>query len=354
MADIYTLLPVRITPKARVATALALASAVLAYAVESPRASLRPVTVEDLAPEPNPGKSHNEFWTYQFWLNDGIQVQFNLSRVNFGSLKDPVCGADLAVAGFRDRNHFVAREYPVRNFAWDPAEARLAVHKNIFMEGFPPQVHRVSFSTRKDGRDYFLDLIFDQMTPGVAWGDGIFRLGGGEETALFFHIPKARVRGRLGIGGDTIAVRGFGWMDHTRQTQFATRILDAGYRYVVTSGRAEGGYFFQQGGTVFGYGIREENGEMVLLKPAKIAVVERASWGGTSVPRVLEFALDGRDPILLRRTEDRQRISVLHELSSLQRFGARMYLGGEVLGYRGVAKVDDSLPAMFSFTVVKR
>jgi hypothetical protein len=56
----------------------------------------------------------------------------------------------------------------------------------------------------------------------------------------------------------------------------------------------------------------------------------------------------------LLRVEDRQRTSVLQELSALERFGARMYLGGEILGYRGLAKVNDSLPAIYSFTLVKR
>jgi hypothetical protein len=322
--------------------------------IQLPRASLRPATLADLAPEPRPGKSHNEFWTYQFWLNDGILVQLNLSRVHFGSLKDPVCGADLAVAGFQDRNFFVAREYPLKNFSWEPGEARLRVHKNIYSEGLPPRSHRVRFATRKEGQEYFLDLTFDLMTQGAVWGDGIFRLGGGEEAALFFNVPRARVRGRLGLDGDTIPVRGFGWLDHTRQTEFATRILDAGYRYAVISGRAEGGYFFQDGETVFGYGIREERGAMTLLTPAEVKASERASWGGMSVPKLLEIGMEGRAPLSLRRIDDRQRTSVLQELGRLERFGAKAYLGGEVLGYRGLARVDDSLPAIYSFTLVKR
>jgi hypothetical protein len=57
---------------------------------------------------------------------------------------------------------------------------------------------------------------------------------------------------------------------------------------------------------------------------------------------------------MLLRTEDRQRTSVLSELSSLERFGAKMYLGGEILGYRGVAKIDDNLSALYAFTMVKR
>lgn len=332
-----------------------LTAALPARAVTPPEGGLRRDTPADYAPAPRPGRTHNEFWTWQFRLNDGIQLQLNLSRVHFGSLKDPVCGADLAVMGFRGHNYFVAREYPMRNFSWNSEAARLEVHADIYAEGLPPRAHRVSFSTRKGGHDYFLELTFEEMTPGAVWGDGIFRLGGGEESALFIHIPKAKVKGRLAIDGDTTAVRGFGWMDHSRQSQFGTKFMDAGYRYAVTSGRAEGGYFFQDGDKVFGYGVREEKGALALLKPESIRVSERTSWGPAAVPKGLDISLEGRnDTLRLQRTENRQRTSVLQELGTFERFAAKMYLGGELLSYRGLATVDSLRPAVFSFTIVKR
>lgn len=331
-----------------------LLAASAATAVTPPEGGLRRDTQADLAPDPSPGRTHNEFWTWQFRFHDGSQAQLNLSRVHFGSFKDPVCGADLAIMNFKGRDAFVAREYPLRNFTWDPGVSRLGVHASIYAEGRPPEEHRVTFSTRKGGRDYFLELEFEAMTPGVVWGDGVFRLGGGEEAALFLHIPKARVRGRIGYDGDTVAVRGFGWMDHTRQSQFGTKFMDAGYRYVVTRGRVEGGYFFQNGSSVFGYGVRETDGGLSLLKPASLSVTERSSWGGVKVPLRLRVDMANGDSLVLRRAEDRQRTSVLQELNGLERFAARMFLGGELLGYRGLAKVDDSLPAVFSYTLVKK
>ncbi len=333
---------------------LAAAAAFVAAAATVPEGGLRRDTPADYAPDPKPGKTHNEFWTWQFLFENGAQAQLNFSRVHFGSLKDPVCGADLAVMNFRG-NHFVAREYPLSNFAWEPDDELLRVHANIRAEGLPPRAHRVRFATRKGGKSYFLDLTFERMMPGAVWGDGTFRLGGGESVSLFVHVPRARVRGRLGIDGDTVEVRGFGWMDHTRQTQFGTRFMDAGYRYVVTQGRAEGGYFFQDGGKVFGYGVREEGGgRLALLKPLALAARDRATWGGLSVPRTLELSLEDRPPVALRRTEDRQRTALLQELGTFERFGARVYLGGELFGYRGLATVGDSVPAVYSFTMVKR
>jgi hypothetical protein len=328
--------------------------AVITAAARVPEGGLRPHTPEDLGPEPRPGRTHNEFWTWQFLFGDGIQAQLNISRVHFGSFKDPVSGADLALMGFRGRNHFVAREYPLRNFSWDPSTARLGVHANIHAEGFPPGEHRVRFATRKDGRDYLLELAFEAMTPGVVWGDGEFRVGGGERISLFLHVPRAKVHGRIAVDGDTLEVRGVGWMDHTRQTQFGTRLMDAGYRYVVTSGRVEGGYFFQNGSSVFGYGVRVGPAGPELLRPQSVTASERSSWGGHFVPGRLEFGLEGRPPVTVARVESRQRTSVLQELGSFERMGARMFLGGELFGYRGLARVDDSLPAVFSYTMVRR
>lgn len=341
-------------------TALTAAGAALAVlaapvlAATFPQGGLRRDTPADYAPQENPGRTHNEFWTWQFLLNDGLQVQVNLSRVHFGKFKDPVCGADLAVMGPGGRSEFVAREYPLSNFTWEPAAGRLSVHANIFAEGLPPRAHRVFFSTSKGGKDYFLDLAFDNMKPGVVWGDGLFRLGGGETVSLAIHIPRARVKGRLAIDGDTIAVRGVGWMDHSRQSQFGTRFMDAAYRYVVTSGRAEGGMFFTEKSSVFGYGVREENGVLTLLRPEAFTAPERSSWGGVSVPRRLEIRLAGGDTVRFARTLDRQRTSVLQELGKLERMGARMFLGGELLGYRGLGRVDEAHPALYSFTLVKR
>ncbi len=322
--------------------------------VTMPQGDLRRDTPADYAPQPGPGRTHNEFWTWQFSLNDGIQVQLNLSRVHFGKFKDPACGADLSVMGPGMRSEFVAREYSMSNFKWDGSTERLAVHANIFAEGLPPREHRVFFSTVKGGKSYFLDLTFDRMMPGVVWGDGLFRLGNGESVALFLHIPKARVRGRLSVGNDTIAVRGFGWMDHSRQSQFGTRFMDANYRYVVTAGRAEGGSFFTEKSNVFGYGVREENGALVLIRPTAIAIPERTTWGGVGVPKKFEISVPTGAPVRFTRTADRQRTSILQELGKLERMGARMFLGGELLGYRGAGQVDDSLPAVYSFTMVKR
>jgi hypothetical protein len=334
--------------------ALTLLVATASTAQTSPAGGLRADTPADYAPHAPSSKTFNEFWTYQFWLNGGVQVQLNLSRASFGSFKDPVCGADLAIMNFRGKNAFVAREYPVRRFSWDPASARLEVHPLIYAEGIPPRAHKLTFSTVKDGKSYSLELTFEGMTPGVVWGDGVFQLPDNQKMGLFFHIPKARVSGKLSLNGDTLAVKGFGWMDHSYQTQFAPKLIDMSYRYAVVSGRTEGGFFFKKGDAVFGYGIREEKGRLTLMNPLDIKIPSRAPWGGVSLAKQLDIPMEGRAALAFQRTEDRQRTSFMSELSSIERFGAKVFLGGEIIGFRGTGLVDNSLPAVYSFTAVKR
>src|SRR5690606_42053193 len=104
----------------------------------------------------------------------------------------------------------------------------------------------------------------------------------------------------------------------------------------------------------FGYGVRTEPGVLSLLRPAIFTAPVPSSWGGVSVPRRLEIRLAGGDTVRFARTLDRQRTSVLQDLGKLERMGARMFLGGELLGYRGLGRVDEAHPALYSFTLVKR
>ncbi len=323
-----------------------------ASALTFPIGSLRPDSIGDLGPHSPASRSYNEYWTYQLWLNGGIQIQLNISRANFGSIKDPACGSDLALMGFRGRNYFVAREYPATNLVFDPAKARLSIHQQIYFEGEPPKSHRVHFSTVKNGISYLLDLSFSGMHPGAVWGDGLFRMDG-DQAGLFFHVPKATVKGRLAVNGDTLAVEGFGWMDHTYLTQYATKLMDVGYRYVVTSGRVEGGYFIMKGKGIFGYGLREENGKLALLRPKDLKALNIAPWGGVAMPGGLEFSFDNETATRFVRKENRQKVSAFQELNWFEKKGAKFLLGGEIIGYRGVGVVNDSLPAVFSFTWVR-
>jgi hypothetical protein len=68
--------------------------------IQLPTGDLRAAVLTDLKPHHSGSKTYNEFWTYHFLLDGNVQAVLNFSRVNLGSFKAPVCGADLTLMGF--------------------------------------------------------------------------------------------------------------------------------------------------------------------------------------------------------------------------------------------------------------
>ena len=292
--------------------------------VQPPSGDLRPDALADLKPHRSNSKTYNEFWTYHFILDGNIQAYLNFSRVNLGSFKAPVCGADFTVLGFKGRNYSVAREYDKKNFVFLDALHQLQVHQNIWFSGKLPEMHRVYFSTKKKDVTYFLDLDFSEILPGQVWGDGMFKMGS-EKVGIFLHIPRAKVRGRLAINGDTVNVSGTAYMDHTFQTTLAPELVNAGYRYISQNGPLEAGYFLDPtsrfGSKPVGYGLRQAEGGFTLLKPASMSVASSGKAMGVKVPTRLEITFQDGSKTVLDRREDRLQQSYLHEFSGLLQNG---------------------------------
>ena len=300
--------------------------------VKTPSGDLRPSELADLKPHRSNSKTYNEFWTYHFILDGNIQAYLNFSRVNLGSFKSPVCGADFTVLGFKGRNYSVAREYDKKNFVFLDALHQLQVHQNIWFSGKLPDMHRVYFSTKKNDVTYYMDLGFSEILPGQVWGDGMFKLGS-ETVGIFMHIPRAKVRGRLAINGDTVDVSGTAYMDHTFQTTLAPELVDAGYRYISQNGSLEAGYFLDPisrfGSKPVGYGLRQVEGGFTLLKPASLSAASSGKAMGVKVPTRLEIAFQDGTKAVLDRREDRLQQSYLHE------FSGPLQMGHQALHGRG-------------------
>lgn len=339
---------------------LALASALFAAEaaageVRTPSGGLRPSTLADLKPHPSGSKYYNEFWTYHLFLDGDIQAYLNFSRLNLGSFKKPVCGADLAVLGFKGRNFTAAREYDKRNFRFQDSLHRLQVHEDIWFSGALPETHRIHFDTRKKGVSYFLDLEFSSILPGMIWGDGMFRMGS-ENVGIFIHIPRARVKGRLAINGDTLDVTGIGYMDHTFQTDLAPSLVRAGFRYIAQNGATEVGYFLvpdsKYGSAPVGYGLREQGGAITLLRPASLTAVESGKSMGVKVPTRLEIVYQDGTKAVLDRRSDRLAQSTLHEFSGLTKLAIKGFLGGEIFTFKGLGTLNASKTVGYNYFVV--
>lgn len=318
-----------------------------------PDGGLRTTVLDDIKPHASSSKTYNEFWTYHFYLDGNVQAILNFSRVNLGSFKSPVCGADLTVMGYKGKNYSVAREYEKKNFVFTDSNQGLRVHEKIWFEGALPERHHVQFATNKKGVDYFLELDFSEIMPGKVWGDGMFHLGSSDVVGIFIHIPYAKVRGRLAINGDTLDIEGRAYMDHTFQTDLAPSLVDAGYRYVSQSGPLEVGYFMDPvsrfGNQPIGYGLREIGGGLTLLKPSGMKVVSRSKSLGARVPKVLEIKFQDDLKTTVRRGADRMQQSTLHEFGGFAKMAIKTYMGGEVLTFKGLGTLNAGQPMAYNF-----
>jgi hypothetical protein len=322
-------------------------------AVQTPTGDLRTATMADLKPHPSSSKTYNEFWTYQFYFEGDIQACLNFSRVNAGSFKSPVCGADLGIIGLKGRNFVVAREYDKSNFIFTDSLSQLRVHENIWFQGKLPEEHRVHFVTTKRGVSYYLDLAFTDILPGKVWGDGIFKVDG-DQVGIFIHIPYAKVSGRMAVNGDTMDVKGRAYMDHTYQTDLAPKLVNGGYRYVSRTPPLNVGYFLQpNSGTLpVGYGLKEENGSLRLMKPSALKTLTTARSLDVTVPSTLEIDFKDSTKTVLKRDDERYRLSFLWEFNWLEKRAIRAVMGGEVKTFKGMGTLDSSQHVGYDFFVV--
>lgn len=333
---------------------LLLTATTLADASPNPNSGLRSSRYEDLKDHPSSSNTYSEVWTYHFILDNGAQIVLNYNRANMGSFKDPVAGADASFINFKGKNYAVAREYPKKNFVWNDAEHKLNVHKNVWFEGKLPEAHRVHFFTTKKKITYTIDLAFSDITPGKVWGDGIFEVAG-EKVGLFLHIPRARVKGKIGINQDIVEVEGVAYMTHTFQTKMATKLIAAGCKYYSTGENINMGYFVRPLGKHkvdwIGYGLYQ-NGQDIELITSDLTIHETEKIKGVSLPTTFALIHNDRE-IRVTRNKDLQSHSILGGIDNkLKRWAAKQFIGGEPIYVRSLGAVNDT-PAVTDFFGVR-
>lgn len=324
--------------------------------ITPPSGELRNTELNDLKPHPSASKTYNELWTYHFFLEGNILAYLNFSRVSLGSFKDPVCGADLTLLGFKGRNYSVAREYPKENFTFKDANSELRVHEKIWFDGKLPEAHHVHFVTSKKDVNYFVDLNFTEIEAGKVWGDGMFHFGSSDAIGIFIHIPSAKVSGTIAINGDTLKVSGKAYMDHTFQSDMAPDLVSDGVRYISQTEPLEVGYILTPSPKFeakrVGYGLRKTSAGYTLLKPASLRVVAWTKPLGVKVPGKLEVQYMDSSKATLERKEDRLQQSTLHEFSGFTKMAIRSFMGGEIFTFKGLGTLNGNQPAAYNFFAV--
>ncbi|MBF0431657.1 MAG: hypothetical protein HQK83_10280 [Fibrobacteria bacterium] len=318
--------------------------------VTFPSGGLTNTSFTDLKDHPQNSKTYNEFWTYHFDLSQNIQIVLNFSRANLGRLKDPVCGTDMAVIGFKGKNYTVAREYPEKNFQFSNAIEGLNVHKNIWFKGALPKAHQVYFNTKKNGVSYYVNLKFSEISQGKTWGDGVFKLGN-EKVGIFIHIPRARVQGVVAINNDTLVVEGTCYMDHTFQSDMGTKLVKYGYRYQAVGDNIHVGYILetlkQYQKKIIGFGLTGTPGSLSLLKPENVYLSSSHKPRGVRMPKKMTIKYDSRS-VVFTRDKDRSSWSILSEFRGIVKWTAKKFMGGEIIYFRGQGKAD-GLKANYNF-----
>ncbi len=318
-----------------------------------PTAGLRNTELADLRPHASASKTYNEFWTYHLFLDGNIQAYLNFTRVNLGSYKSPVCGADLTVLGFKGRNYSVAREYDKKNFTFTDANSLLRVHEKIWFDGNLPETHHIHFATTKKEVSYWLDLTFTEIAQGKVWGDGMFKFGSSDAMGIFIHIPSAKITGTIAINNDTLHVSGQAYMDHTFQSDMAPDLVGSGYHYVSQSGPLEVGYIMNPTSRFeskpVGYGLRQSPTGLVLLKPATLRALSINRPLGIRIPSLLEICYQDGTKSVLQRSEDRLQESTLHEFSGFTKMAIKNFMGGEIYTFKGMGSVNGNQPMAYSF-----
>jgi hypothetical protein len=313
-----------------------------AYAFQQPK--LNQSKADHIFPHTLSGSTYNELWTYQFFLEDNIEITIVFSVAAFGSLKAPVSGARLSVVGLGPKTYQVLREYPIERLVLNRETHTVRLHQNreLYFEGKLPETHFVKFTTTKDDIRYDIQLRLSDIHPGYMYGDGTFRLDG-STIGMITHIPYAKVEGFVSVDGIEKNVRGTAYMDHSFQDKLVTKLLSDGYRYVFHGDRYnwEVGQFIssnsQDDTNVVGYSLQKTDGKSFIKLPERLHRTNFQSIDGHSIPRTVRIEFEGGASTTLNRQSYREKFPLFQELGRFARRAAKTFMGGEVVEFRGKA-----------------
>lgn len=317
--------------------------------VQKPDPGITPLKPGDLKIHEKKGAYYNEQWAYHVILDNGAQIYVTYAIHHFGGLRNSSSSGRLSLLNWEGENYSTAKEYDLDNLLlWeDPYRMKLHPERDIWMEGIPGYTdHHFHYRGK-----YEIQINFDDPYPGFSRGNGIFKLGDKDEVGMFTHIPFSKVSGFIASFGDTTRVSGIGFMDHMYQTNLATRLFEAGYKFTQkTNNGFSGGHFMVPEGSpdeAVGYAYFYDGKKMTLKDPEKILVHNRKEVLGTKIPIniLVEYEDGSNDTFHFNEIEER--VAMLDELSTLKKMIVKPFLGGEVLFYRGQAQKNNSDEKVF-------
>lgn len=315
--------------------------------VVNPTGDLNPVQPDDIWAQTLEGSHFNEFWTYQFYLNNNLTVHITFSVANFGSLKAPVSGVQISVDRLNGELYQLSREYSIDYLVQDHETYmfRNREQRELYFIGELPKEHRIRINTSKDGVEYDIDLAMHNIQQGLKWDDGLYRIGD-EMVGIYTHIPYASVSGYVSVDNHREDVSGSVFMDHTFQNETTTRLIDNAYRFINHQDSQNWDILHLMdpdegsGRVTIGHYITSRNGKKSVRGVSGISNIENNRAFGDNIPSRLTLTLSDGESITLVRSEDTEKFSILGELGRIAKAVAKRFLGGEVIYYRGKGNIE--------------
>ena len=297
-------------------------------AVNNPTGEMRRTNAADFFRHPQKGEKYNEMWSYVFVLDNGAKVYVNYTWMHVPTQGFKI-GTDFSVWNLKGKSHSVGRQYSTDRFAENKSANTISINKDDYlMEKAPGTGHRVLFSADKNGKK-FLDLTFTSAVGGQVQGDGIFTVNNAK-FGLYVHIPYGRVKGRIGIGADTIEVQGYGYMDHTWQTEKAADLSARMLTLSMPSAKTfiAGRIGITKGGEPFGYAINFAENTPKIVNAASVLEDEKP-YNPKKFPKNLTFNWNNPDVKPLKfEAKANESFSILSNFDGfLERNAVKLALG---------------------------
>ena len=309
-------------------------------AVNNPAGEERKTNVMDFFRHPQKSDKYNEMWSYVFVLDNGAKIYVNYTWMYVPTQGFKI-GTDFSIWNFNGKSQSVGRQYSTDRFAEDKSANSISINSGDYlMEKAPGTGHRVLFSANKNGKK-FLDVTFTSAESGLVPGDGVFAVDG-NKFGLYVHIPYGRIKGRVGIGEDTVEVSGYGYMDHVWQNEkpaeMATRMLTLSMPSPKSFIAGRTGV--TKNGTPYGYSIYRAENASKIIYPASVLENEK-SYNPKSFPKNLTLVWsDTAIPSIKFEVKAQETFSILSNFDGfLERNVVKLALG-ELLYKRGRSQTE--------------
>jgi hypothetical protein len=326
-------------------------SEICADGILSPAGTIKSPDNKDFFQHSAISDKFNETWSYQLVFDNGTKAFINYATLYVPGSGRKI-GCDLSFSNFKGKNPSVGRQYPPERLKENKSLSKISIKDEYFMEGLPGKGHRVYFTANKGGQ-FFVDVSFESALESKVKGNGVWTING-EKYAQYIHIPYGRITGKIAYNGDTLTVKGYGYMEHTWQTVQATDLAIRSFNFSTASAKTvyAGRIGITPNGEPWGHIIYSNDGKTTLLTPKTISD-NGTVYSGKEFPkgRIQIHWIELQAPLSFDVSKPQQKFSILNNFDGwFAKQATKLMMGGEVFFYRGRSMDSQNNTIDWSFT----